>query len=199
MIVCPNCNHQNPEGAVNCEACYTELPSMIACPHCGASILSDAVFCGSCGSSLTPSSKNEDENFVQPAAANNNEVQLQLVPIASATILQTTKTARLIHLQTNNIIRIPDSLKIINLGKPNEQFPPDIDVSGFPNSEIVSRIHARLTVEDDKFYIEDLGSSNGTYVNHLPLDKGDRHQLKMGDQISLGKEDKVTFLFEVMS
>ncbi|MEO1186220.1 MAG: zinc ribbon domain-containing protein, partial [Cyanobacteria bacterium J06636_27] len=26
MIVCPNCNHPNPDGAVQCEACYTPLP-----------------------------------------------------------------------------------------------------------------------------------------------------------------------------
>ncbi|HBK23052.1 MAG TPA: phosphopeptide-binding protein, partial [Planktothrix sp. UBA10369] len=27
MIVCPNCSHPNPEGATQCEACYTPLPS----------------------------------------------------------------------------------------------------------------------------------------------------------------------------
>ncbi|MFM6181062.1 MAG: zinc-ribbon domain-containing protein, partial [Dolichospermum sp.] len=26
MIVCPNCNHPNPDGAVQCEACYSPLP-----------------------------------------------------------------------------------------------------------------------------------------------------------------------------
>ncbi|MGL5881305.1 MAG: double zinc ribbon domain-containing protein, partial [Xenococcaceae cyanobacterium] len=52
MIVCPNCNHQNPEGATQCEACYAPLPTTIACPNCGASVQSDATFCGQCGFNL---------------------------------------------------------------------------------------------------------------------------------------------------
>ncbi|MEB3229500.1 MAG: zinc ribbon domain-containing protein, partial [Leptolyngbyaceae bacterium] len=52
MIVCPNCNHQNPDGAIQCEACYTPLPAMLACPACGASVQSDASFCGQCGANL---------------------------------------------------------------------------------------------------------------------------------------------------
>ena len=52
MIVCPNCNHQNPDGAVQCEACYTPLPTLANCPSCGASVQSDASFCGQCGFDL---------------------------------------------------------------------------------------------------------------------------------------------------
>ena len=52
MIVCPNCNHQNPDGAVQCEACYTPLPGMISCPNCGTSVQADASFCGQCGFNL---------------------------------------------------------------------------------------------------------------------------------------------------
>ncbi|MFQ3628830.1 MAG: zinc ribbon domain-containing protein, partial [Cyanobacteriota bacterium] len=52
MIVCPNCNHQNPDGAVQCEACYTPLPTMINCPNCRAAVQSDASFCGQCGFNL---------------------------------------------------------------------------------------------------------------------------------------------------
>nr|WP_245894438.1 zinc ribbon domain-containing protein [Chamaesiphon polymorphus] len=54
MIVCPNCKHDNPEGATNCEACYTALPATKACPNCGASIQVDATFCGQCGYNLKP-------------------------------------------------------------------------------------------------------------------------------------------------
>lgn len=86
---------------------------------------------------------------------------------------------------------------MIHIGKPNERIPPDVDVSGFPNSEIVSRIHADIRVEGDSFYIEDVGSSNGTYVNNLPLPLGNRHRLRPGDRIALGKGDRVSFLFQL--
>ncbi|NJR52535.1 MAG: zinc-ribbon domain-containing protein, partial [Leptolyngbyaceae cyanobacterium CSU_1_3] len=52
MIVCPNCNHQNPDGAIQCEACYTPLPATMQCPSCGATVQADASFCGQCGFNL---------------------------------------------------------------------------------------------------------------------------------------------------
>lgn len=52
MIVCPNCNHPNPDGAVQCEACYTPLPATVSCSSCGATVQADASFCGQCGFNL---------------------------------------------------------------------------------------------------------------------------------------------------
>ncbi|MEL6929897.1 MAG: FHA domain-containing protein, partial [Cyanobacteria bacterium J06600_6] len=116
--------------------------------------------------------------------------------IAGATQLQI-QTATLLHLQSNTSIEIPDHLDIVHFGKPNGQIPPDIDVSGFPDSEVVSRVHADLRIEGDNYYIEDTGSSNGTYINHAPLQKGNRHRLRSGDRIALGKGDLVTFIFQL--
>jgi pSer/pThr/pTyr-binding forkhead associated (FHA) protein len=106
------------------------------------------------------------------------------------------QSVQLLHIQTNTQIELPSNLSVIHMGKPNDQIPPDIDVSGFPNSEIVSRVHADIRVEGDSYFIEDVGSSNGTYVNHTPLPRGNRHRLRTGDRISLGKGDQVTFLFQ---
>jgi pSer/pThr/pTyr-binding forkhead associated (FHA) protein len=105
--------------------------------------------------------------------------------------------ARLFHVQSDLEIELPQSLSVIHIGKQNDRIPPDVDVSGFPNSEIVSRIHADIRVEGDAHYIEDVGSSNGTYINNLPLLPGNRHRLRPGDRISLGKGDLVTFLFQL--
>jgi len=49
----------------------------------------------------------------------------------------------------------------------------------------VSRNHARLLKRSEGYWIEDLGSSNGTFVNGIRLQ--DRIQLNHGDQISLGQ------------
>lgn len=105
-------------------------------------------------------------------------------------------TARLRHAQTDTPIEIPSQLSVVRIGKPNDQTPPDIDVSGFPDSDIVSRVHANLRVEGDVYYLEDVGSSNGTYINGMPLPVGNRHRLRAGDRIALGKGDKVSFIFE---
>lgn len=119
---------------------------------------------------------------------------VQSVP--SQTMLQI-QVARLLHVQTNTPIELPANLTVIHIGKPNDRVPPDVDVSGFPNSEIVSRVHADIRVEGDSYYLEDVGSANGTYVNNMPLPVGNRHRLRPGDRVALGKGDKVTFLFQI--
>jgi ribosomal protein L40E len=382
MIVCPNCNHHNPEGSTQCENCYTLLPQTISCPNCGAAVQQDATFCGQCGYNLqaenfdedltttanrpamtalntdmvepkesetiaatssilpspwdeeedleiaTPTSTSEEESwdayetdlaesptseeesswdayetdlassptseeeswdayetdltespiseeenwdayetdlassptseeesswdayetdFITPVQLSSEqeiaweheegepeshweaqeeieepqeEIDTNINPpkvsqpinlasqqesvltssaasgLSSATQLQI-QTAILFHVQTNTRIEIPPNLDVIHLGKPNSQIPPDIDVSGFPNSEIVSRIHADIRVEGDTYFIEDVGSSNGTYINHTPLLTGNRHRLRSGDRIALGKGDLVTFIFQL--
>ena len=287
MIVCPNCNHPNPDGAVQCEACYTPLPATTNCPSCGATVQADAAFCGQCGYNLhsagvphvhsavattvTPdvpvevpplvppdpllellqpdalgisgstnshppvsslpatevaappevpvakSSPPEPAPMIavqpvvsiqsiptppplEPAPAPEAEVQEPAAPAPTATVARTQLqqvTARLIHVQSDRLIELPQNLSVIHIGKPNDRIPPDIDVSGFPNSEIVSRIHADIRVEGDAHYVEDVGSSNGTYINNLPLLPGNRHRLRPGDRISLGKGDLMTFLFQL--
>ncbi|WP_293122071.1 FHA domain-containing protein [Microcoleus sp. bin38.metabat.b11b12b14.051] len=263
MIVCPNCNHQNPDGASQCEACYTPLPLTASCSNCGAAVQTDAAFCGQCGFNLRPGSTIPEvevtapsvstvgptvvspptpepaptepmmalETVVAPSQGPNLEKTpasiptipepppLPLVPVtteSAATAVNTSppdtasqpvagvaktqlqqQSARLIHVQTNTPMELPHNLSVIHIGKPNDLVPPDIDVSGFANSEIVSRVHANLRVEGDACYLEDVGSSNGTYVNNTPLPKGNRHRLRPGDRISLGKGDLVTFLFQI--
>ncbi|MFN9674089.1 MAG: FHA domain-containing protein, partial [Microcystis sp.] len=39
--------------------------------------------------------------------------------------------------------------------------------------------------------------ANGTYVYHHPLPPGNRHRLRAGDLICLGKGDNMTFLFQM--
>ncbi|WP_193193438.1 FHA domain-containing protein [Nostoc sp. MG11] len=293
MIVCPNCNHPNPDGAVQCEACYTPLPATTNCPSCGATVQADAAFCGQCGYNLhsapaahvatavtptvapdipvevpplvTPdpllelsqpdSLEISSTNSYPPVASslpptavaaqpqamateNSTPTPLPSVPeqpvfeqeiptppplepvatqptpppepvsapqsplpaasnvTAARTQLQQV-TARLFHVQSDREIELPQNLTVIHIGKPNDRIPPDIDVSGFPNSEIVSRIHADIRLEAGAHYIEDVGSSNGTYINNLPLSSGNRHRLRAGDRISLGKGDMVTFIFQL--
>jgi len=48
----------------------------------------------------------------------------------------------------------------------------------------MSREHARLSLRDGTWYVEDLGSSNGTRVNGLPI--GEVRPLQLGDRIEAG-------------
>lgn len=53
--------------------------------------------------------------------------------------------------------------------------------------ERVSRHHARFDATDDGFWVTDLGSRNGTYVNG-ELVRAERHSLASGDTVSVGGE-----------
>lgn len=276
MIVCPNCKHENPEGATSCEACYTALPATKACPNCGAAVQLDATFCGQCGQNLIPATPTSPSGITAPKASpsasqtiptvNNpalepatsglpptiltgketnlpsrstppatvetasidphrSEIQLPLnteavsapsapptvastpdpsppqplvetpvAPVVSTQLQQSTR--KLLHLQTNTTLEVPPHLQVIHIGKPNDQAPPDLDVSGFPSAEVVSRVHANIRIEGENYYIEDVGSANGTYVNHNLLPRGNRHLLRSGDRIGLGKGDLVTLIFQ---
>lgn len=237
MLICPNCDHENPEGATLCETCYTPLPINTQCPNCGASMLDNATFCGQCGYIINENisevemieetimesplenegkpilnvieqseinlAKESEEELLSNLEGDLEEVNLSSpIPINqeknTPTQLQIQK-ANLLHVQTSKQIELPSYLSVIHLGKENDQIPPDIDVSGFPDSQFVSRIHANIRVEGDGFYIEDVGSANGTFINHIPLPRGNRHLLRAGDRIALGKEDKVSFIFQIPS
>lgn len=131
-----------------------------------------------------------------PVTPASSQSKPEPVEASSKTQLQQYK-AQLLHVQSDTLIELPQNLSVIHIGKPNDRIPPDVDVAGFANSEIVSRIHADIRLEGDAYYLEDMKSSNGTYVNNLPLLPGNRHRLRVGDRIALGKGDLVTFLFQI--
>jgi hypothetical protein len=70
---------------------------------------------------------------------------------------------------------------------------PEIDLNDHGGDEGgVSRRHARLSSSGGQFYVEDLGSVNGTFVNRQKLAPNQRQPLSEGDEIQFGKV-KVTF------
>lgn len=71
------------------------------------------------------------------------------------------------------------------VGKNQEQADGWIDAKG------VSRLHARITREGETYYIEDLNSMNGTYLNEVPLEYCERKELCKGDRIRFAQEEYV--------
>lgn len=59
---------------------------------------------------------------------------------------------------------------------------PEADI--FLDDVTVSRRHVKIHRTEAGFEVDDLGSLNGTYVNH---DRVDRHTLSSGDEVQVGK------------
>ena len=65
---------------------------------------------------------------------------------------------------------------------------PDVDLDDADLETKVSRRHARIFSQNNQFWIEDLGSLNGTVVNRqYRLQRGQPYLLKDGDEIIVGK------------
>ncbi len=87
-------------------------------------------------------------------------------------------------------------------------FSEDIELSEFPftigklpdsvnyiiDNALISRIHARFYFKEDCYYIEDLNSSNGTYVNNVPISPHTMTEIHDGDYITLAC---LTYIFKL--
>jgi len=51
----------------------------------------------------------------------------------------------------------------------------------------VSRKHAKILRKGDKFFIADLKSRNGTFIDALPVEPGQDVEVKEGEPIAIGK------------
>ena len=65
---------------------------------------------------------------------------------------------------------------------------PDVDLDTDDPEAKVSRRHARITLTNGQYFLEDLGSTNGTFINRgKRLSPGQRQALCDGDEIIVGK------------
>ncbi len=92
----------------------------------------------------------------------------------------------------------PDSEPSFILKSVDEVNYPSIIIINFPffigklkrnvdyclEKDVVSRYHAKITREEDQFFITDLNSTNGTYVNQEALQTYQKKNIMFGDEIA---------------
>ena len=71
------------------------------------------------------------------------------------------------------------------LGKNSEQ------ADGVISAEGVSRLHARISRKENRYFIEDLNSTNGTYLNDVALEYHEPQELKANDKVRFAAEEYV--------
>ncbi len=55
------------------------------------------------------------------------------------------------------------------------------------NDRSVSRIHAKILKKDELYYLQDLGSTNGTFINGVQLESEETVQIEKDDEIGIGR------------
>ena len=87
---------------------------------------------------------------------------------------------------------LPQRLRPFRIEQTETIIGRDADADLVFSDHSVSRKHARLIRRNNEFYLEDLGSSNGTHVDDVPILFS---ILKSGDLVQMGR---LAFWFDVL-
>jgi hypothetical protein len=148
---------------------------VLRCPVCGAEAEAGDAFCSSCGAALKVAPA--------PAPAPVEEAPAPPpLPVAPA-------GPRLVVVASGAEIPLPGGPEIV-IGRedPVSGIYPEVDLTPHGGEDGgVSRRHSRLIVESGSYFIEDLDSTNFTFLNKQKLAPKTRHALTDGDEIRCGR------------
>jgi hypothetical protein len=154
-------------------------PAGLNCPACGAEIEPGDVFCSACGFSLQA-----------PPAPAATPTPAAAAPVAApAAAPAPIAGPRLVITASGAEIPLPAKEEII-VGRedPVSGIYPDVDLTPHGGeSGGVSRRHARMLFEGGDYYVEDLDSTNFTFVNKQKLTPKTRQIVRQGDEIRFGR------------
>jgi pSer/pThr/pTyr-binding forkhead associated (FHA) protein len=194
MTTCERCKTENLDGSQYCDECGAPLSAAVSGKKSSAT--------GDTGGE-TNGKKPEQAEAALAAAA--------VQPEAAEQQSEVTKVAKVAaYAAASGVIGSIESTHaklVIERGRSaGKQFPlsddesqigrwdadggifPDVDLDADDPEAKVSRRHARIIRRNGQYYIEDLGSTNGTFINRgRRLLPGDRHPLRDGDEIIVGK------------
>jgi pSer/pThr/pTyr-binding forkhead associated (FHA) protein len=135
------------------------------CTECQTEYIEGAIFCEECGAKLN----SLDE--LQGTAGESNVERLVLASPDGTTL----------------DIPVKEEV-VIGREDPISEIFPDLDLTGFGGMEKgVSRKHAVIHRSGADYTVEDMGSTNGTYVNRKKVQPNVPQAIKPGDELRFGK------------
>src|SRR6266487_2268569 len=210
MPVYCSLHHENPDGSAFCDECGEPLagatPSAAApavsvaapapapaaggvvCPSCGTVNAPGEAFCSNCGVSLlgAPDAQAAVSN---PAIAPAPDVTAVPAPAPAPVAAPAALNARLIVEADNQEFDISGKDNIV-IGREDavSNIYPDVDLTPHGGEEGgVSRMHARIFVENGQYMLEDENSTNFTFLNRQRLNGKTPTPLHDNDEIRLGR------------
>ena len=150
--------------------------SHVYCPECGFQNPEAANYCAKCGALLHAPEPAEQTQTFNAAEAGEEPDQLEDIRVEGPALVVRSGGGRAGETFT------PQSERT-TIGR-----SPDCPV--FLDDVTVSRRHAVLVERDSRWFVEDQGSLNGTFVNRRRVESA---ELSDGDEIQIGKY-QLTFL-----
>ncbi len=182
---------------------------MLRCQTCGTEKKVGSQYCDECGTKLVLKALNGDESYEMPPLVSGssgirstNITSVGIPPLVQPDVAeigpqnqegQETKGShsRLIiergtAVDTEFVLSAEESY--IGRWDADNGIFPDVDLDTYDPDAKVSRRHARVILRNDIYMIEDLGSTNGTFINRgRRLLPGSPQVLNEGDEIIVGK------------
>jgi hypothetical protein len=184
---------------------------LVECPNCQAANLAGAAFCDQCGQSLPaelpvkpappppaaqqpPKETPTEPDRLAPATQLR---QSEPAPAAVAsTLMESPSTrpvmavGRLVILASGAELAFPAGKPEVHVGRedPVSDIFPELDLAPHGGEAGgVSRRHARFWLEGGVVFVEDLGSTNFTFVNRQRVMPGLRQLVRHGDEVRFGR------------
>lgn len=171
---------------------------MIQCPKCKTSYLAGTLFCGKCGTILDADSstdgKSTDPLSDGPifqggpgtAPVRETSAAVETSPDDSIEIPPGSLALWIANSNRRQFFEVDKEILIGRLDSANRIFPDlDLTADGGPEGGI-SRRHSRITFRDGIPYVEDLKSTNHTYLNGVELESLVPYRLQHQDELRLG-------------
>jgi len=203
MTVRCSLGHENPDGSAFCDECGEPLASVApvasapqaaptttadagsqVCPSCGTVSPAGEAFCANCGSMLSGASA--------PAAATPDATPTPAAapaPVSAPVATMPALTARLIVEADNQEFDLSGKDNVL-IGREDavSNIFPDVDLTPHGGEDGgVSRMHARIFVENGQYMLEDENSTNFTFLNRQKLAGKTPTPLHDNDEIKLGR------------
>ena len=212
MVVYCSLHHENPDGSAFCDECGEPLasatpdPTAVAspaatspapaagvqtCPSCGAQNPAGEAFCSNCGANMlgTPAPAAVDATAAPAAPAPVSTPDVSAAPAMPAATAAPALVARLIVEADNQEFDLSgkDNVTIGREDAVSNIFP-DVDLTPHGGEEGgVSRLHARIFVENGQYMLEDENSTNFTFLNRQRLSGKTPTPLHDSDEVKLGR------------
>jgi hypothetical protein len=152
--------------------------SHVYCPECGFQNPASANYCSKCGTALVRDKSGGDTTMAYTPGELEETSPLEDLGLAGPALVVRSGGGRAGE-------HFAPSGDRTTIGR-----SPDCDI--FLDDVTVSRRHAILHRDGDRFTIEDQGSLNGTFVNRRRIE---RAELADGDELQIGKY-RLTFLLK---
>ena len=202
MINCPNCQAPNDPSAGFCDQCGAKLggaapaPPAFAgaggnlCPQCRAPYTPGELFCESCGAALTGVAPVAPQPIPQPMPQPMPPVMPYQQPVAPPPmppIASPAASGRLVAATGQSYPLSDKSSYLIGREDAMSGVSPDVDTGDAGLQAGVSRRHAEIIQQGVQWFVKDLNSVNGAWVNNQRVAPNGSQPLNPGDTIRLGK------------